>query len=112
MELKASQGEPGGVNVPESRPQAKLLCYREGCCYQVERSVVMTTACEPTEEERSLQYWRHKWKGDPQRYEPVPLSSGVHGAPVFQLVSEKARTAVIYDPHGDRVVRVVHYGPR
>lgn len=112
MELKSSQGEPQRINVPDSRPQAKLLCYHEGCCYQVEKSLVMTTACEPTEEESSLQYWRHKWKGDPQKYEPVAISSGAHGAPTYQLISERARTAVIYEPHADRVVRVVRYGTR
>ena len=112
MELKSAQGDPQSTAVPESRPQAKLLCYHEGCCYQVERSFVMTTACEPTEEESSLQYWRHKWKGDPQRYETVPIANRAHGGETYQLISDRARTAVIYEPQSDRVVRVVRYGTR
>jgi hypothetical protein len=107
--LKATLGEPAHTWAPTSRPQAKLLDYPDGCSYQVERDVVVGVSCLPVGSEVTLQYWRHKWIGDSQRFEELPGSANMHGQKRYQLASKRAGMAVIYDEATDSVLRVVRY---
>jgi len=111
-EVKAQLGEPVAVATSVARPQAKIQSYANGCSYQVEKNVVVATSCPPAAAEITLQYWRQKWQGQPQRYEKIPLTPGMkaaHRHKTYRLVSTQAKTAVIYDSFASRVVRVVRW---
>jgi hypothetical protein len=95
---------------PAPERDARLLCGSDSACYQIENRVAVAHARTPAAHERTLQYWRHKWRGQPQRYAEVPGSRGPHGQAEFQLTATSLRKAVIYDPSTDRVLRVVEYG--
>jgi hypothetical protein len=109
MSLRTTLGEPAHTWTPTVRPAARLLDYPDGCSYQVERDIVVGIACPPAPGEVTLQYWRHKWVGDAQRFEELPGSANPHGQRQFQLASKQAAMAVIYDEATDRVVQVVKY---
>jgi hypothetical protein len=108
--LKATLGEPERVTSPAIRPKAQLYCYADGCCYQAERNTVVGLACPPSHEEATLQYWRHKFQGQTQRFEEVVHERDAHGNRTFQFMSIQGKTTVIYDESRDRVVKVVRYG--
>ena len=110
--LQTTLGAPGKIWTPAARPQARLLDYPDGCSFQVESQVVVGVACPPTAQESTLQYWRHRWAGNSQKFEELPGSANVHGQKRFRLVSRQVGMAVIYDEAADRVVRVVRYGAR
>lgn len=111
-QLKSSQGEPENQVTPRTRPAAKVLGYPDGCKYQIERNIVVGMACPPSPSEVTLQYWRHKWKGDSPHFDEVPDSADAHGQKNYQLVSDGAHMAVVYQPGLDRVMWVVKYGAR
>ncbi len=102
-------GEPAHVWAPTGRPQSRLLAYADGCSYQVEHDVVVGVSCPPDGSETTLQYWRHRWVGDTQKFEPLPGSANLHGQRRYQLASQQAGMAVIYDEATERVIRVVRY---
>lgn len=110
--LKARSGLPLIERKPEIRLEARLLCYPDDCCYQVERGIIVAIACAPVGNEMALQHWRHKWVGHSQRFEALPDSENVHGQRRYQLASKQAGMAVIYDEATERVVRVVKYEAR
>lgn len=107
--LTATLGEPAHTWTPNLRPQAKLLDYPDGCSYQVERDIVVGISCLPVGSEVTLQYWRHKWVGDSQRFEELPGSANMHGQKRYQLASKQAGMAVVYDEATESVLRVVRY---
>ena len=79
---------------------------------QIERGIAADSACTPSREERTLQYWRHKWKGREQTFTEVVEARDPHGFRTYRLVSVKDNIAVIYDESRDRVIKVVKYGSR
>ncbi|MGK5084106.1 hypothetical protein WDW37_12485 [Bdellovibrionota bacterium FG-1] len=111
-EIKAQLGEPERTTVPNVRPQAKLMDYPDGTSFQIEKNVMIGVSFPPTEEQLTLQYWRHKWEGHPQRFEEIPGSRNVHGQKSYQLFSLKENQAVIYEEQSDRITRVVKYETR
>jgi hypothetical protein len=116
QELQQQLGQPESTNVPKARPEAKLMDFRQqdarAVQVQVEGEKVVGINREPEPHERTLQYWRHRWKGAEQRYEPVPGSMNAHGTPLFQLVATSHKMAIVYDSTNDRVVRVVRYAAK
>jgi hypothetical protein len=111
-QLKGDLGSPAATRTPSERPEARILEYPHGCSYQIERGILVAASCKPTGGQGTLQYWRHQWIGHAQKFEPLPDSQNAHGLRRFQLVSEQARMAVIYDEATERVVQVVRYGAR
>lgn len=112
-ELMAALGEPDLRTNPTVRPQATHAYYRASdCSYQYERNILVSFACPPAPEETTLQYWRHRWKGKPQRFEEMRSMRDPHGHRVFQLVSPKDGKAVIYEEETDSVSKVVTYVAR
>lgn len=63
---------------------------------------------EPQPHERTLQYWRHQWKGLEQKFEPI-ADGGLHGPREFQLTAPSLGVAVVYDQSTDRIVRIMEY---
>jgi hypothetical protein len=111
-ELKAQLGEPAHTSTPEIRPQAQLLCYPDGSCFQAEHKILVSSSRLPSADEMELQTWRHRWAGQSLRDEAIPDSADGHGKKRYQLASKDAGMAVVYDRDTGRVLRVVKYGSR
>lgn len=105
-------GPPVGVVNARARREARLLFRKDGCIDQIERGILVGLSCPPLGSEVSLQYWRHQWIGQTQRFEPLPESENSHGQRRYQLASQQAGMAVIYDEATERVLRVVKYEKR
>jgi hypothetical protein len=111
-EYRARFGEPELTFTSSVRPHAKLMNSSDGCQAQAEQGVIVGIACPPLPEEATLQYWRHRWKGQSQSFEEMPAGRDPHGHRTYRLVSNQERMAVIYEESSDRVVQVVKYGSR
>jgi hypothetical protein len=111
-DVKARLGEPEKVLTTPINTNAKIMAYPDGCRFQIEHNLVVGTACPPTAEERTLQYWRHKWIGSSPHLEEVPGSADPHGQKSYQLRSDQKQMSVVYEPGMDRVIWVVKYGSR
>ncbi len=114
-ELIAMRGAPERSIKPDAilpKNNGMLLGYPDGCAFQTQNEVIVAASCDAKGEERLLQYWRHKWQAHPQRFVEITRLGDPHGHRYFQLISDHARMAVVYEEAEDRVVRVVKYGPR
>lgn len=107
--LKSIKGQPAREYVPDSRSKANVLEYADRKAYQVEGDLVVASFREPAEDERSLQYWKHQFKGAAQKYEKVPGTENPHGQSFYELSAPTLAVGVVYDPVQDRVIRVVKY---
>lgn len=87
----------------ESRPDRLKFQVRDGV---VEGEFRAPRRNSP---EATLQYWRHRWKGELTRFEPVVTKDGDHGPGLMQFSVPRLGAAVIYDPTLDRVTRLVRY---
>lgn len=101
-------GEPLSTEVPETRKAAKILNYAGNTRWQVEQGRAVAHFREPLEHEKSLQYWRHRWKGlEKSTLQEDSTSDHVEGD--LQFSAPELGMIVIYRPSVDSVVRVVEY---
>lgn len=79
--------------------------------FQVTRGVIDAEFRSPAlgSPQSTLQYWRHRWKGIPTRFEKVETGIKGHEEKLMQFSAPGLGAAVIYDPSADRVTRVVRY---
>ncbi|MGZ3688506.1 MAG: hypothetical protein ACXWP5_03695 [Bdellovibrionota bacterium] len=110
-QLTSEIGSPVSTAVPSANPASVLLDYHSDCSFQADSKteIIQARICEPHGQERTLQYWRHKWRGVKTTLIPVAGSSP-HSEQLVQLQAPQLHTTVVYDPSLDRVVRVVNYG--
>ncbi|MCM2276808.1 MAG: hypothetical protein NDJ89_01875 [Oligoflexia bacterium] len=109
-ELTDQRGPPLRAAPLESRPGAETLSYPGNETFQAEQGKIVAHWRDPEPGEATLQYWRHRWKGQNPRYEEIAGTRDAHGNAEFLLRDSSSQTAVVYDPRRDRVLRVLRYG--
>ncbi len=57
----------------------------------------------------TLQYWRHRWRGQRTTFVSVKTNPGAHDLRMKQFSAPDLGAAVIYDVSADRVTQVVRY---
>lgn len=109
-QLKAELGGPVGEQpATENQPQQVLL-YPENQKFQIEGKVVTAGFRDPTEEERALLYWRHRFRNEETTFTAVSSAgASTHLAPEMQLRCLSQGITIIYDPNQDAVTRVVEH---
>lgn len=115
-DLVAKLGEPTESRISSILPGAELLEF-EGADgskarYQLDGARVVASFREPTSEESTLQYWRHRWDGLTPEFKPIEGGEDAHGNRSFELRSHAAGMAVIYDESSDRITEVIEHGAR
>lgn len=112
-EMLRVYGVPDRSYQPASRLQAEVHQFSQNEAYQSEGGKVVAYFRDPitdeSKDERSLQYWRHHWRGQDLVFEELPGSEGIHGDALFVLKQKATKTAVVYDTGKKEVVRVLRY---
>lgn len=112
-EMLKTYGPPARSYRPASRHQAEVHQFAENEAFQSEGGKVVAYFRDPitdeNKDERSLQYWRHLWRGQDLVFEELPGSAGLHGDTLFVLKDQVTRIAVVYDTGKKEVVRVLRY---
>ena len=99
--LKADKGEPASVERPYPERQLEMMVYAGNEKFQVEHGVVIAGYRRPTPAERTLLYWRHKFRNCETTFVPVV------GQDEMELKCLQEGTTVIYNPQADAILRVV-----
>jgi hypothetical protein len=108
-EIEAARGRPAREEPVSAAPGSSLAEYPEsGERFQLRDDRVVARLREPARHERTLQYWRHRWKGRRQSREPLDSRVDVHSGAGFALRNEEENVAVFYREGGE-VFRVVEY---
>lgn len=108
-ELVTELGPPKAITPSVTRPQAELYQYPDGTSYQSENGKIVGRFAPPQGPQRTLQYWKHHWKGRETLYKPMPETADQHGQVDYLYSYPAENMAVIYDPRKREVVRVIHY---
>ena len=114
-ELAKKLGAPVRTYHPQERTRAEVQVYPDARSFQIEEGKVVAEFRDPDpvstdQDESSLQYWMHRWKGKNTQLDEVPHSKDRHGRSLFILREVESRTAVIFDSAKGEVIRVVQYG--
>jgi hypothetical protein len=88
-----------------------ILVYPEDEKYQVSDGVVESKFRAPSPEEKSLLYWKHQFKDDPDAF-TTSYQSKEHADRTIQYFSKRYGLTVVYDEALDQVVRIVEYVPQ
>ncbi len=106
-ELQAELGEPTKVENPVAK--VEVLTYENDQKYQVQDEVVTAGFRKPTEEEKSLIYWRHLLRDCQTTFVELSKPKDSHLQAEKQLSCSELGVSVIYDPNVDQVTRVVDH---
>ncbi len=87
----------------------KVLKYDKGFEFQTKKKLVVAKRRAPLAHERTLQYWRHRWKDQHPEFVPVKGTLSATGQPRMELRAPTLGMAVLYDPAISRVTEVVEY---
>ena len=114
-ELQARYGVPVRSYTPADRASAEIQVFPHSDSFQVEEGKVVAHFRDPSsraadQDERSLQYWRHRWRGKNPGFEEIPGTRDVHGQSLYLLKETESGSAVVYDSTREEVVRVLQYG--
>ena len=90
------------------RKNTVLFRYEHHGVFQTENGKVVAHFTTPSSsDEETLQYWRHRFRGQTVQF--LPLSTSANAPAEFQLVSQAAGIAVVYRPAEDVVTQVVFF---
>lgn len=104
--LVSLKGEPQSIEKPISN--AEVLIYADDEKYQISQDVVVAGFRNPSNDERSLLYWRHQFKDCSTSFKEMQKPD-THLHALKELTCAKSGLSVIYDPNVDRVTRVVEH---
>lgn len=108
-QLKEMKGEPEALQLKDAAHSAEVLVYPDNEKFQIEKDVVVAGFRNPSAQERSLLYWRHKFKDQETSFQAASSSAVGHLPGEMELKSAEAGITVIYDPNVDAVTRVVEH---
>jgi hypothetical protein len=112
-EIKQKLGTPSAQTPSKSAKGVTYLEYTgrgDKLKFQARAGLIEAEFRDPVpgSPQSTLQYWRHRWKGQNTTYGPVK-SPSTHEAKFMQFSAPDLGAAVVYDPSADRVTRVVRY---
>jgi hypothetical protein len=95
-------------------PGSKVVRETDGTEHFVRNGTAHAKMRAPTEAEKTLQYWRHRFRGLEQEEREVKRSDAPasHVRPLLQLNAPSLGLGVVYDPEIDRVTGVIEYEAR
>lgn len=106
--LLSDKGQPVSAEKPLANSTTEILVYPDNQKYQVSNDVVVAGFREPSADEKSLLYWRHRFKDCPTTFEALNEPAN-HLHPEKELKCARDGVSVIYDPNTDQVTRVVEH---
>ena len=109
--LLADRGQPSEAQKPLPGKDTEVLVYHDNQKYQVTNDVVVAGFREPSSDERSLLYWRHRFKDCPTTFVALNKPTS-HLHPEKELKCDRDGMSVIYDPNTDQVTRVVEHAQK
>ncbi len=109
--LVAEKGPPDSIERPLGGSKTEVLVYAGNEKFQVTNDVVVAGFRNPTEEERSLIYWRHYFKDCTTSFTELAAVAG-HLRPEKEFKCAHLGLSVIYDPNIDQVTRVVGHAEK
>ena len=92
----------------QGNPQEKkgdLLLYPELVSYQVANNVVVGNYRSPTAQERSLNYWKHRWDGNKKIYQVHKLGH----QNLLEIQDVETGSSIFYNESTLRVQRVMEF---
>lgn len=88
---------------------SKILHYQNDEKYQVQNGVVTNGYMNPTNEERTLIYWKHTFKNCDVKVQKITEKIVRHEKPEFIMKCDAKGTGVVYTEDSDIVLRVIKY---
>lgn len=107
--LITEKGEPERVEKPIEA--SEVLVYPDNQKFQVTNDVVTAGFRDPSPEETSLLYWRHRFQTCTTSFNELQKSD-THLKALKELSCPSEGTSVIYDPNTDQIIRVVNHAEK
>lgn len=107
-ELIEVKGEPVQEEVIPVE-DSKVLHYEDGEKYQVKSGVVTSGYFNPKSEQRTLIYWKHKFKNCDVKVLKLTEKVIGHEKPEFLMKCDELGTGVVYLEDSDMILRVIRY---
>ncbi|MFP5457272.1 MAG: hypothetical protein ACLGG7_00940 [Bacteriovoracia bacterium] len=104
--LITEKGEPERVEKPIEA--SEVLVYPDNQKFQVTNDIVTAGFRDPSPEEASLLYWRHRFKDCATTFKELQKSE-THVRALKELSCPTEGVSVLYDPNTDQVIRVVNH---
>ena len=108
-QLRAAMGEPLSQQATSAQHPSEVVIYPEDERYQIEQNIVVAGFRNPTEQERTLLYWRHHFQGKETTFSATPSAAPSHVHKEMQLRCPSEGLTIIYDTNLDVVTRVVEH---
>lgn len=105
-ELIAEKGEPLREEKLE-RKDAVVLVYPEDEKFQIENDVVTNHFVNPSEEESTVLFWKHKFKNCETR--ETLLDKDAHGTSEMFFACDQAGQGVVYNAGASHISRMIEY---
>ncbi len=106
-DLVAAKGEPlKEMKIPVKN--SKILMYEENEKYQVEGDVVTHGFKDPKGDEKTLLFWKHKFKDCETQTKKISRPKG-HELPEYELKCPSEGLTVIYTEGSEFVSRVIEH---
>lgn len=107
-DIVAELGEPLTVDTPPVE-NTKVLNYRNGDKYQLKNDILVNRFADPKEDQRSLLWWRHKFRNCVTKEVTLPQDIKAHTPPEVELSCPSEGLSVIYTTGSENISRVVEF---
>ncbi len=107
-EVIAEKGQPIH-EVTNPIPNSTTMKFKDDENFQLKGDTVVNRFANPEMEERSLLWWKHKFKDCQTRTTKIQQPLDAHTPPEIEFACPEEGTAVIYSQGSDFVTRVVQF---
>jgi len=104
----AEKGQPISEAV-NPMPNSTTLKFKNDENFQLKDDIVVNRFANPESEEKSILWWKHKFKDCQTRTTQLEQAPGSHTPPEIEFACNAEGTAVIYSQGSDVVIRVVQF---
>lgn len=106
-DLVSQRGEPLEKQVIPVK-NGEMFLYRNNEKYQIENNIVTYSLKNPQGDERSLLYWRHKFKDCDSKLNQISETTG-HELPEYELKCSAEGITVVFTEGSDFISRVIEH---
>jgi hypothetical protein len=93
-----------------TQQSVEVLTFENDEKYQIKEDIVESSWRSPSEEEKSLFYWKYKYKNEVVDFKPHDDGKEKsHEERTVQYLLDNKGLTIVYDPQIDQVVRVLEY---
>ena len=107
------KGNFQGVQTSRIDGRYEVVTTQQDEKYFIKNDRLVSNSRKPNPQEKSLIYWRGKFRG--KAYRETPLANEAilgHERPLLEIACDKLGMGVIYDPTREEVKRVFYYGSK